>query len=230
MKPFDPYAGGGPYTEGNAWQHSFFVPHDLEGLKNSYSTPDGLENKLDSLFTAPGKQTGETPPDVSGLLGQYAHGNEPSHHIAYIYAYLQKQWKSAEKAREIMAKFYDNKPDGLSGNEDCGQMSAWYVFSALGFYPVNPVGGEYVFGSPLVDQAIILLPSGSTFRINVSDNSKENIYIQSITLNAKPYTKSYITHHDILVGGIMNIKMGPRPNKLFGAQITDVPKSMSLEK
>lgn len=230
VKSFDPFAGGGAYTEGNAWQHSFFVPHDLEGLKNSYSTPDGLENKLDSLFSVSSKQTGNTPPDVSGLLGQYAHGNEPSHHIAYIYAYLQKQWKSAEKVREIMDKFYDNKPDGLAGNEDCGQMSAWYVFSALGFYPVNPVSGEYVFGSPLVDQAIIVLPSGSTFRINVTDNSKENIYIQSITLNAKPYTKSYINHHDIMVGGIMNIKMGPKPNKLFGAQMQDVPKSMSNEK
>jgi predicted alpha-1,2-mannosidase len=230
VTPFDPFAGGGPYTEGNAWQHSFFVPHDLEGLKNSYSTPDGLENKIDSLFTISSKQTGDTPPDVSGLWGQYAHGNEPSHHIAYIYAYLQKQWKSAEKVREIMTRFYDNKPDGLSGNEDCGQMSAWYVFSALGFYPVNPVSGEYVFGSPLVDQAVIVLPSGSTFQIKVLDNSKENVYIQSITLNGKPYSKSFISHHDILVGGILTIRMGARPNKLFGAQIADVPKSMSLSK
>jgi predicted alpha-1,2-mannosidase len=230
VKPFDPFAGSSAYTEGNAWQHSFFVPHDLEGLKNSYSTPNGLENKLDSLFTVSSRQTGDTPPDVSGLLGQYAHGNEPSHHIAYIYAYLQKQWKTAEKVREIMNKFYDNKPDGLSGNEDCGQMSAWYVFSALGFYPVNAVSGEYVFGSPLVDQAIILLPSGSTFQVKVLENSKENIYIQSITLNAKPYTKTYITHHDIFVGGILTMKMGPKPNKLFGAQLADVPGSMSREK
>jgi predicted alpha-1,2-mannosidase len=230
VKPFDPYAGGGPYTEGNAWQHTFFVPHDIEGLKNSYPTAEGLENKLDSLFTVSSKQTGETPPDVSGLLGQYAQGNEPSHHIAYMYAYLQKQWKSAEKVREITNKFYDNKPDGLPGNEDCGQMSAWYIFSALGFYPVNPVSGEYVFGSPLVDQAILVLPSGSTFQMKVLDNSKENIYIQSIMLNGKPYTKSYITHHDILVGGILTIRMGPRPNKLFGAQMSEVPGSMSREK
>jgi predicted alpha-1,2-mannosidase len=225
--PFDPFASGGAYTEGNAWQHGFFVPHDLEGLKRAFSTPEGLETKLDSLFIAPSKQTGNAPPDVSGLLGQYAHGNEPSHHIAYIYTYLQKQWKTAEKIREITDKFYDNTPDGLSGNEDCGQMSAWYVFSALGFYPVNPASGEYVFGSPLVNQAIILLPSGSTFRINVLNNSKENIYIQSITLNAKPYTKAYLTHHELMVGGILEIKMGPKPNKLFGTGNENVPKSMT---
>ncbi|HEX8460270.1 MAG TPA: GH92 family glycosyl hydrolase, partial [Segetibacter sp.] len=226
VTPFDPYEsnfGTSPYTEGNAWQHSFFVPHDIEGLRKAHTTLDGLENKLDSLFSVSSKITGNAPPDISGLLGQYAHGNEPSHHIAYIYTYLQKQWKTAEKTREITEKFYNNTPDGLAGNEDCGQMSAWYVFSALGFYPVNPVSGEYVFGSPLVDQAIILLPSGSTFRINVTGNSKENIYIQSITLNAKPYTKSFITHHQIMVGGIMEIKMGNKPNKLFGGLASDSP-------
>jgi len=228
VRPFDPYASGGAYTEGNAWQHGFFVPHDIEGLRRSFNSPNGLETKLDSLFIAPSKQTGNTPPDVSGLLGQYAHGNEPSHHIAYIYAFLEKQWKSAEKVRQIADKFYNNTPDGLSGNEDCGQMSAWYVFSALGFYPANPASGEYVFGSPLVDQFIILLPSGSTFRTTVVDNSKANIYIQSITLNGKPYTKSFITHHDIMIGGIMEIKMGPKPNTLFGTGVTDIPKSMSL--
>ncbi len=227
VTPFDPFAGGGGYTEGNAWQHSFFVPQDIAGLRKTYTNPDGLENKLDSLFIVSSVQSGNTPPDVSGLIGQYAHGNEPSHHIAYLYAYLQKQWKTAEKVREIMDKMYDNKPDGISGNEDCGQMSAWYIFSALGFYPVNPVSSEYVFGSPIVDQFILLLPSGSTFRTTVLNNSKENMYIQSITLNAKPYTKSYITHHDIMVGGIMEIKMGPKPNKLFGTGPRNVPKSMS---
>src|SRR5206468_11950153 len=128
---------------------------------------------------------------------------DPNHHIAYLYTYLHKTWKTADHVREIMDTLYNNTPDGLCGNEDCGQMSAWYVFGALGFYPVNPASGEYVFGSPLVDQAILLLPSGSTFRIDVTNNSTDNKYIQSITLNAKPYTKSYITHHDIMVGGIM---------------------------
>ena len=147
-----------------------------------------------------------------------------------MYSYLQKPWKTADRVREIMGKFYNNTPDGLVGNEDCGQMSAWYIFSAIGFYPVNPASGEYVFGSPLVDQSIILLPSGSTFRINVIDNSTINKYIQSITLNAKPYTKSFITHHDIMVGGIMEIKMGSKPNIKFGATAIDGPGSMSLEK
>jgi predicted alpha-1,2-mannosidase len=232
VRPFDPYEATipSPYTEGNAWQHNFFVPHDVEGLRKIYSTPDGLENKLDSLFTVSSKMTGNTPPDVSGLIGQYAHGNEPSHHIAYMYSYLQKPWKTADRVREIMSKFYNNTPDGLVGNEDCGQMSAWYIFSAIGFYPVNPASGEYVFGSPLVDQCIILLPSGSTFRINVLDNSATNKYIQSITLNAKPYTKSFITHHDIMVGGILEIKMGSRPNPKFGITAIDGPASMSLAK
>lgn len=227
---FDPMAGGGAYTEGNAWQHAFFVPHDVEGLRNSYQSPGGMEQKLDSLFTISSEHRGNTPPDVTGMIGQYAHGNEPSHHIAYLYTFLQKQWKSAEKVREIADKFYNNTPDGLIGNEDCGQMSAWYIFSALGFYPVNPASGEYVFGSPLVDSYIILLPSGSTFRCNIQNNSKENIYIQAITLNGKPYMKSYITHHDIMVSGIMEIRMGNKPNKLFGAMPYDGPGSMSLDR
>lgn len=234
IEPFDPYAFSSennfPYTEGNAWQHDFFVPHDIEGLRKSFLTGDGLEKKLDSLFTASRKIMGNAPPDVSGFIGQYAHGNEPSHHIAYMYAYLEKQWKTAERVREIMDKFYKNEPDGLAGNEDCGQMSAWFVFSALGFYPVNPASGQYVFGSPLVDQAIILLPSGDTFRINVINNSKENIFIQSVTLNDKPYTKTYITHHEIMIGGIMEIKMGNKPDTKFGRGIVNLPQSMTLLK
>ncbi len=230
VTPFDPMESSTsnrfPYAEGNAWQHNFSVPHDIEGLRQSFSSPDGLENKLDSLFTISSDQNVGTPPDVTGLIGQYAHGNEPSQHIAYLYTYLQKPWKTAEKVREIMNKFYNNTPDGIIGNEDCGQMSAWYVLSAMGFYPVNPVGGVYVFGSPIVDQAILLLPSGSTFRINVLENSIANKYIQSITLNAKPYTKSYITHHDMMVGGILEIKMGDKPNPKFGVLPEDGPSSM----
>lgn len=233
VKPFDPYESNftnSPYTEGNAWQHSFFVPHDVAGLRKSYTTPDGLEKKLDSLFTVSSHMTGNAPPDISGMIGQYAQGNEPSHHIAYMYTYLQKPWKTADHVREIMDKLYNNTPDGLPGNEDCGQMSAWYVFSALGLYPVNPASGEYVLGSPLVDGVIILLPSGSTFRLNVTNNSKDNKYIQSIILNGKPYTKTYITHHDIMVGGIMEIKMGNVPGKMFGILPADAPSSMSVDK
>jgi predicted alpha-1,2-mannosidase len=232
VEPFDPFethpeGTKHPYTEGNAWQHNFFVPHDIEGLRQTFSTENGLETKLDSLFTVSSKLTGNAPPDITGLIGQYAHGNEPSHHIAYMYAYLQKQWKTADRVREIMAKFYDNTPEGLIGNEDCGQMSAWYVFSALGFYPVNPASGEYVFGSPLVDEAILLLPSGYTFKLIAENNSPQNKYIQSIILNGKPYTKGYITHHDIMVGGMLTFNMGSTPNKDFPALITDLPKSMT---
>ncbi len=230
VEPFDPLATHPegtkhPYTEGNAWQHSFFVPHDMEGLRQSFKNENGLETKLDSLFSMSSNLTGNPPPDVSGLIGQYAHGNEPSHHIAYMYNYIQRQWKTADQVREIMNKLYDNTPDGLPGNEDCGQMSAWYVFSALGFYPVNPASGQYIFGSPIVNEAILLLPSGMTFKMMVENNSAQNKYIQSITLNGKPYTKSYITHHDIMVGGMLVIKMGNIPNKKFGAEISDLPRS-----
>jgi predicted alpha-1,2-mannosidase len=233
-EPFDPYRthsyGGNKiaYTEGNAWQHSFFVPHDIEGLRKSFLTENGLEDKLDSLFTVTSKVPDADFADITGLIGQYAHGNEPSHHIAYMYSYLQKPWKTADRVREIMTKFYNNTPDGLIGNEDCGQLSAWYIFSALGFYPVNPASGEYIFGSPVVDQAIFVLPSGMTFKMNVLNNSAENKYIQSITLNDKPYTKNYITHHDLMVGGILEIKMGNKPNKDWGTQIENLPRSMSL--
>ena len=230
-EPFDPYESNGgaghPYTEGNAWQHSFFVPHDIQGLRKSFLQENGLEDKLDSLFTTTKKITGDAPPDVSGFIGQYAHGNEPSHHIAYMYAYLQKPWKTAYRVREIMNKFYTNKPDGLVGNEDCGQMSAWYVFSALGFYPVNPASSEYVIGSPMVAQSIILVPNGKTFRVNTVNNSGKNVYIQSATLNGKPYTKMYITHQNIMNGGILQLTMGNRPSKIWGVKIEDAPGSMT---
>ncbi len=232
VTPFDPYesrvGGKFPYTEGNAWQHSFFVPHDIEGLRRSYSSEDGLELKLDSLFTDNMPMTGNVPPDVTGLIGQYAHGNEPSHHIPYIYTYLQQPWKTADRVREIMAKMYNNTPNGIVGNEDCGQMSAWYVFNAMGLYPANPCGGEYVFGSPIVDQAIILLPSGSTFQIKAINNSIQNKYIQSITLNAKPYTKTYIRHEDIMKSGILEIKMGEKPSIKYGVTYVDAPGSAFL--
>ncbi len=232
VEPFDPYATypegeKHPYTEGNAWQHSFFVPHDVEGLRQSFVSENGLEAKLDSLFTTSSKLTGNPAPDITGLIGQYAHGNEPSHHIAYMYNYIQRPWKTQERVREIMEKFYNNTPDGLVGNEDCGQMSAWYVFSALGFYPVNPASGQYVFGSPIVNEAIMLLPSGMTFKMVVENNSPQNKYIQSVTLNGKPYTKNYITHHDIMIGGMLIIKMGNVPNKKWGVENGDLPRSMT---
>jgi predicted alpha-1,2-mannosidase len=232
VSPFDSYQsehdGKSPYTEGNAWQHSFFVPHDVEGLRKSFGNENELLNKLDSLFTVSTKITGQNiSPDISGLIGQYAHGNEPSHHIAYMYNFLQKPSKSAERVREIMSTMYSNKPDGLSGNEDCGQMSAWYVFSALGFYPANPASSQYVIGSPLVDQSIMFLATGKTFRVLAINNSDKNIYIQSATLNGKPYSKNYITHQDIINGGVLELTMGSKSGKKWGTKISDVPMSMS---
>ena len=231
VSPFDPYqseyGGKTPYTEGNAWQHSFFVPHDVEGLKRSYTGANGLEKKLDSLFNTHSALSNNAPPDISGLIGQYAHGNEPSHHIAYMYNYIQNPAKTADRVREIMATMYSNKPEGLSGNEDCGQMSAWYVFSALGFYPVNPASGEYVIGSPLVDQSIMFLPGGKSFRVISKNNNPKNKYIQSATLNGKTYTKNYITHSNITSGGVLELTMGSKPGKKWGNKPSDVPTSMT---
>lgn len=200
-------------------------------MKRSFGNENGLANKLDSLFTTTTKITGKNiSADISGLIGQYAHGNEPSHHIAYMYNYLQKPGKTAERVREIMSTMYSNKPDGLSGNEDCGQMSAWYVFSALGFYPVNTASGQYVIGSPLVDESIMFLPTGKTFRVLAVNNSHKNIYIQSATLNGKQYSKNYITHQDIMNGGVLQLTMGSKAGKKWGTKAGDVPVSMTAVK
>ena len=164
--------------------------------------------------------------DISGLIGQYAHGNEPSHHTTYLYAYAGQQWKTAKLVREICNTMYTDQPDGLCGNEDCGQMSAWYVLSAMGFYPVNPAAGAYVFGSPLFNEVKIGLPGEKSFKIVAENNSPENIYIQSAVLDGKPYEKSFITHKDILKGGVLTLTMGNTPNKDFGTKPENRPKSM----
>src|SRR5690606_20769340 len=150
------------------------VPHDVEGLIELFGSEEAFVTKLDSLFTIPSTQVEGASADITGLIGQYAHGNEPSHHTTYLYAWVGQQWKSAEKVREICTTMYTDQPDGLCGNEDCGQMSAWYVFSSLGFYPVNPANGAYVFGSPLFDEAEIELPEGKSFKVIAENNSKEN--------------------------------------------------------
>jgi len=230
LTPFDPFRsefGVNPYTEGNAWQHTFFTPHDVEGLSRLYGGRQALVAKMDSLFTIDSKITGNAVPDISGLIGQYAHGNEPSHHIPYMYTYLGQPWKTADRAREIMTTLYTDKPDGLCGNEDCGQMSAWYIFSALGFYPCNPASGEYILGSPLMDEATIHLPREKNFKITVRNNSKTNKYIQEVRLNGKPYPKVFINHSAILSGGILEITMGPQPSKTWGVSFNDAPSSMT---
>jgi len=163
--------------------------------------------------------------DISGLIGQYAHGNEPSHHIAYLYAFAGQQWKTAEKVRFIMNEFYTNKKDGIIGNEDCGQMSAWYILSSLGFYQVNPSNGMFVFGSPLFDKVSIALPGNKTFTVLADNNSDKNIYIQKVELNGQPYTKSYILYKDIMAGGSIKFYMGSKPNYTFGSNPQDRPVS-----
>ena len=231
-KPFDPkyssHRVDAEYTEGNAWQHSWFVPHDVQGLINLHGGNENFILKLDSLFSIDSEITGENVSvDISGLIGQYAHGNEPSHHIAYLYNYAQAPWKTQEIVRKIMSTMYTTKPTGLCGNEDCGQMSAWYVFSALGFYPVNPAEGVYVIGSPIFENTSLKLTGDKTFEVIAENVSKENKYIQSATLNGKVLDKSYIHHQDILNGGKLVFQMGNQPNKTWASSKASLPPSMT---
>ncbi len=226
--PFDPIQSdhrNDDFSEGNAWQYTWLVPHDVEGLVGLLGGAGGFRQKLDSLFIVKGDLGGGASADITGLIGQYAHGNEPSHHIAYLYPYVGQPHKTADKVRYILDSLYTDRPDGLCGNEDVGQMSAWYVFSALGFYPVNPANGGYVFGSPVVDGATLQLAGGNTFRIVVRNNSATHRYVQRMTLNGRPYTRTYIRHQDILNGGELTIDMGEQPSLTWGAQRHDWPRS-----
>lgn len=215
--PFRSVHGVGDFTEGTGWQYTFFVPQHPEGLIRLLGGDAPFVSKLDSLFVVEGDMGEHASSDISGLIGQYAHGNEPSHHIAYLYPYAGEQWKTAEKVRYIQDVFYTDQPEGVIGNEDCGQMSAWHIMSALGFYQVNPSNGVLVFGSPLFDKATVQLPEGKTFEVVAMNNTKKNVYIQSVTLNGQPYDKSYILYDDIMKGGNLTFVMGEQPNKSFGA-------------
>lgn len=195
---------GGDYTEGNAWQYTWHVQHDVPGLIALFGGEEAFLNKLDSVFTV---KLETTQADVTGLIGQYAHGNEPSHHVTYLYTLAGRPERTQELVRQIFDTQYLPKPNGLCGNDDCGQMSAWYMFSAMGFYPVNPVSGEYVFGAPQLPKFTLHLADGKTFTIIAEGLSKEHMYVDSITLNGKPYTKNYITHEDIMKGGTLVYKM-----------------------
>ena len=209
------------YCEGNGWQYTWLVPHDVEGLVDCFGGKDKFIKKLDSLFTVSSVIEGaESSPDISGLIGQYAHGNEPSHHILYLYTMVGQPWKTADKVREVLGTLYSARPDGLSGNEDVGQMSAWYIMSSMGFYQVEPGSGRYWFGTPLFDKACISVGKAGenkSFTITALDNSTENRYIQSVTLNGKAYTKGYIEHKDIMEGGELVFKMGPEPKVWYYA-------------
>ncbi len=224
-EPFNPFHSihmGDDYCEGNAWQYTWLVPHDVPGLIGMFGGEEAFCVKLDSLFVVEGDMGEKASSDITGLIGQYAHGNEPSHHITYLYAYIGQPWKTAEKVREVLTTLYHDQPSGLSGNEDVGQMSAWYVMSAMGIYQVAPAGGIYIFGSPLMDQATIDVGNGKSFTIVAKNNSDKNIYIQSAKLNGQPYSKAYILHQDVVDGGVLEFEMGPVPSQ-FGSAVSDRP-------
>jgi len=214
------------YCEGNAWQYLWLVPQDPEGLIDLLGGEDKFNDKLDELFSMSSELGEEASMDITGMIGQYAHGNEPSHHTTYMYAYSGQPYKIADNVRYINNELYTDKPDGLSGNEDCGQMSAWYIFSSIGFYPLNPSNGAYVFGSPLFDDVTMKLQDNKTFRVIAENNSDKNIYIQSVELNGKDYKYSYITHKDLTKGGTLKFTMGPKPNKNFGKEKMYRPQSI----
>lgn len=212
-------------SEGNHWQYLWLVPQDVNGLIKLIGGENRFAKRLDSLFVIPAVEDPKAAADVAGLVGLYAHGDEPSHHIAYLYNYIGQQWKTAEKVSFLLKNMYQNQPNGLSGNEDCGQMSAWYILSSMGFYPVFPASGMYEIGSPLFDKTTINLPNGKQFTIKATNLNNENIYVQNITLNGKSYTKSYLKHQDIVDGGMLEFVMGNRPNYKFGMKKDDRPSS-----
>lgn len=222
LSPFDPKEVNNNYTEANSWQYSFYMPQDISGYISLLGGKKRFERKLDSLFTETTQTTGREQADITGLIGQYAHGNEPSHHIIYLYNFAGAPWKAQQRIYEVMNDLYHNDPDGLEGNEDCGQMSAWYVLSALGFYPVNPASDQYIIGTPQFPEAIIHLESGKSFSIKAENVSGKNFYIQSVSLNGKAYTKSYFLQKDIDNGDNISFLMGAQPSS-FGTK--DLPST-----
>jgi predicted alpha-1,2-mannosidase len=209
IEPFDPFKyganGGNPFTEGNAWQYYWYVPHNIPDLIALTGGDKAFAAKLDEFFT--NNYHAELNDNASGFIGQYAHGNEPSHHVAYLYNYVGQSEKTQKYVAQILNELYNMSSSGYAGNDDCGEMSSWYVFSAMGLYPVNPTSGRYDFGTPLLNKSEIQLPNGKIFTILAPKKSPKEIYIQSVKLNGKPYTKNYITHEDILQGGTLEFKM-----------------------
>ncbi len=217
-EPFDPrhsqHGGYSDYTEGNAFQWSWFVPHDVDGLVELMGGKEKFAEKLDTLFTTSSEITGEeASSDITGLIGQYAHGNEPSHHISHMYNYVGQSWKTQELCNEIMSELYFNDPNGLAGNEDCGQMSAWYVLNAMGFYSFCPGEPVYSIGKPVFDKVEINLSNGNVFTVVANNVSEENLYVQSAKMNGEPLREAFFAHDDILGGGTLEFEMGAVPNK-----------------
>ncbi|MEI6060440.1 MAG: GH92 family glycosyl hydrolase [Bacteroidota bacterium] len=217
FSPFDPFEVNFNYTEANSWQYSFSAVQDMDGLIRLHGGQENLAKKLDELFSASPKTSGRDQSDITGLIGQYAHGNEPSHHIAYLYPFVGQPWKTQELVHRILNTLYHNDPDGLTGNEDCGQMSAWAVMSAMGFYPVTPGADFYVIGTPWFSKVTINLENGKKFVISAGNISDNNFYIQSATLNGKKYAASYLKHTDIMNGGELTFSMGDKPDKKWGS-------------
>lgn len=218
--PFNPFFAEhrtNDYTEGNAWQYTFLVPHDVKGLIKLFGSDKAFMSKLDSLFFVEGWAGDNASPDMSGMTGQYAHGNEPSHHVIYMYNYAGRPDKAAPLLRKMLNEMYLDQPDGLSGNEDVGQMSAWYILSSVGLYQVDPVGGRFVIGSPLFDKATVNVGGGKTFTVVAKNNSDKNIYVQSARLNGKTLKNSYVDFNDIRHGGTLELVMGPKPSKWASA-------------
>ncbi|HLE62508.1 MAG TPA: GH92 family glycosyl hydrolase, partial [Pyrinomonadaceae bacterium] len=217
LAQFDPREVDFNFTEANSWQYTFFAPQDISGLIELMGGQEKFVSKLDALFTAESKTTGREQADITGMIGQYAHGNEPSHHMAYLYNYANQPWKTQQRVRQIMEDFYKAQPDGLIGNEDCGQMSAWYVLSALGFYPVTPGTSVYAIGSPLFPEVRLNLENGRSFIIKTRRASPTDFYIQSARLNGSTYRKSFITHEDLMAGGELIFEIGDSPNQNWGS-------------
>lgn len=230
--PFDPIElghrkGFRDYTESNAWQATFGIQHDVKGYIQLWGGRKAFIAKLDELFVVPSTLPPDAPPDIAGMVGQYAHGNEPSHHIAYLYVYAGQPWKTQARVRSLLLDMYDNKPDGLQGNEDCGQMSAWYFMSALGLYAVDPASGNYVLTTPLFDRATIQVGQGKTLTIEAKRASPDAIYIRSITLNGNALDRLWVSHKEIAQGGSIVFTLEAMPNTHFGTREGAAPPSLT---
>ena len=232
VEPFAPNEVTFGFTEGNSWQYSFFVPHDVQRLIDLQGGRAGFITKIDELFNTDQKLGGREQADLTGLIGQYAHGNEPSHHITYLYNYVGEPWKTQKLVRRIMDEFYHPQPDGLIGNEDCGQMSAWYVMSASGFYPIAPGRAAYEFGTPLFPEMTYNLENGKTFTIKAQNASAKNFYVKGVRLNGVPQTKAYLEHADIIKGGVLEFEMSDLPSdggfRSFGSNISQPLQTVAV--
>ncbi len=222
--PFDPYEVNFNYTEANAWQYSNYVPQDISGYIKLLGGKKQLEKNLDTLFKAVSNTSGRHQKDITGLIGQYAHGNEPSHHMAYLYNFINKPYKTQEKVHQILTEQYTNTPEGISGNEDCGQMSAWYIFSSLGFYPVTPASNQYIIGAPLLEKGTIHLEDGKKFTVATNNLSTVNKYVEKVYLNGKKLDRTYINHKEIINGGTLEFYMTDVPSD-WGTKEGEEPKT-----